>query len=166
MFGFIFILSLISAFLEATLLPALKIAGGMIELGTIAITVMMFFRSLRYSSIFLLLSAIFLSVFSQMPIIYFLLPNFIVLAILLFLINRRILTKPGTLASFFIFFTAVVVANLVKIVMLASFSLVSIYTILPNALYSAVIATIIYFVANRIYLYFNPQVLREEIKII
>jgi len=165
MFGFILVIALTAAFLEATLLPTLKIAGGMIELATITMTAIMFFGSLRYSSVFLIFSTIFLSIFTQMPPIYFLLPNFVILAILVFLISRRILAKPGTLPSFFLFFAAVSITDLIKLVIFWNFSLSSLYAILPDAIYSATAATIIYFIANRIFLYFNPQMMREKIKV-
>lgn len=162
----VFILSFVAAFFEVTFLPTIKIAGGVIELGTIIVTTVMLFGSLRYSSIFLLLSAVFLSIFSQLPAVIFLLPNFLVLVILIFLRNRRVLGKPNTLVAFFIFFTAVVLVDLVKMTMLARFSLPVIYLILPDALYSAVIATTLFYIANRIYRYFNTQLEREEIKLL
>lgn len=166
MTGVIVILSLAGAFLQATLLPTLQIAGGMIQLSTIAVVALMFFGSLRYSSIFLLLSAITLSIFTSVPVIYFLLPNFVVLIVLLLLINRRILTKPMILTSFFVFFAAVIVADMVKMAILTSFSLANFYTILPDALFSAVVGSGLYYLANKIYIYFYPQVLREEIKLL
>lgn len=166
MFIVIIIFAIFTAFLEASFLPTLRIAGGMIQLITITVAVLMLFGSLRYSSLFLLVSALIISIITAMPVTYFLLPNFVVLAIILFLINRRILIRPSALESFFIFFAAVVVADLVGIVMAAGFSPRNFYLILPDALYSAIVATLLYWFANKIYLYFNPQVLREEIKLL
>ncbi len=164
MFVFLIILSFIVAILDASLFPTLKIAGGIIELTTISMLILVFFGSFRSACIFLIFSAIFLSLLTKIPAIYFLIPNFVILAVFVFLTTRRIVTKPGTLLSFPIFFFAVLVVDLIKLTILAKFSFFNLSITVVDSLYSAVFATIIYWSINKIYHFFNPQISGEKIK--
>ena len=161
---FLIFFSFIIAILDASFFPAIKIAGGVIELTTITMLLLVFLGSFRNASIFLVLSVIFLTLLTKIPPIYFLIPNFIILAIFVFLASKRIVSKPGTLLSFSIFFFAVLVADLVKLTILAEFSFSNLSIALFDGLYSAIFATIIYWISNKIYHFFNPQIIGEEIK--
>ena len=159
-------LAILSALLQSTFLPTVKIFAGLVELDIIVLLIFLFFGSLREASVFLFIFAIFSAIFSQIPAVYFLLPDFIVIVIFVLLSRLRIIIRPGTLFSFPLFFLAVVIADLVKLAVLLKFSFYNLSIILADALLTAFVATIIYWAVNKIYHFLNPQITREKIKLV
>jgi len=165
MWVFALVLGMIAALLQSTFIPAVKISGGVIEIGVMLTLLFLFFGSLREASVFLVIFAIFSTIFSQIPLIYFLLPTFVVIVIFIFLSRRRIISRPGTLLSFLIFLIGTIIADLVKLLIMARFSLHNLLTVLIDALLTAFVGAIIYFLISKIYRYLNPQLDKEKIKL-
>ena len=159
------ILSFISALLEATILPAAKIAGGFFELGTVIIIIFSFWSRWRDAGIFLIFWAIFLAMLTKIPAVYFLLPNFIIMIGFFFLFSRRVIPRPTTLFSFPLFFVAVAFVDFIKILILAEFSLSGFSHLIADAFISALFATVVYYMINKIYFFFNPGVAKERVKL-
>jgi len=158
-------LAILSALLQSTFLPTVKIFAGLIELNVAILLIFLFFGSLREASVFLFIFAIFSAIFSQIPVIYLLLPEFIVIVIFVLLSKQRIIIRPGTLFSFPLFFLATVIADLAKLAILLKFSFHNFSIVFADALLTAFVATAIYWVVNKIYHFLNPQVDRERIKL-
>ena len=158
-------LAMLLALVQSTFMPTVKIFGGLVELDIVVLLLFLFFGSLKDASIFLLIFMIFSAIFSRIPAVFFLLPDFIVIVIFLLLSRLRIVIRPGTLFSFPLFFLATVIADLVKLAILLRFSFHNLLVIPADALITAFVATIIYWVVNRIYHFLNPQVDRERIKL-
>jgi hypothetical protein len=165
MWLFILLISLTVALLDTTVAPSLSINGGIISFSTSVLLIFLIKKSLRNASTLLIFSTIFLVIFSQVPVAYILLPNFFLLVIVMFAINKRFIDRPSTILSVPIFIFAFLFFGLFKLLIMREFSLVNLLLMSEGAVYSAFFTVILYFVSNKINYLLNPQADREHIKI-
>lgn len=159
------ILAIIIAFLQSTIAPALSIYGGTIDLILVVTLIFLFHRGVRNSSIFLVASSVVLAVISGLPLIYLVLPNFIIIILYSFLTQRRILSKPSRLLSLLIIFAATILIEAIKMLVMRRLSFSYAAPIFSSSIYNAIIGGTIYYLCNKIHFFLNPQLLRERIKI-
>jgi len=157
-------LALFTAFLQSSLTPALTIWGGIIELPLIIILLFLFSNHFKEASVFLLISATFLSIFSADSIVYLILPDFLIIGIYLFLNKKRMILSPNTLLSFPLFVIAAMVSDLAKLLLFGNLGVENLLLLAKNSLVSAIVGTFIFYFVNKIYHFFNPQIARERIK--
>lgn len=160
-----FILAIIIALLQSSIVPAATIFGSIIDLILIATLIFLFFGAFRQASLFLLISSIMLAILSGIPIIYLILPNFLLMVAYLILSSRRIISLPSTLFSLPLFFIAPFVANFAKLLIMQRFSFSLIAPISTGAIFTAAVGGLLYFLCSRAYHMINPQILRDRIKI-
>jgi hypothetical protein len=165
MWIFSIVLATFVAFMQSTIIPALSVSGGQIELQIIIILLFLFFGRLREACIFLLVCSTFSALFSGAPIIYLVLPDFLIISIYVFLDRRRIFFRPGTLLAFPIIFLAVALADFFKLIMLSKLGAGIVSVLLANSIYSAIVGMIIFYFINKIYHLLNPHIMRERIKL-
>lgn len=159
------ILAIIIAIISSTITPSLTIHAGELDLNLIIMLIFLFYGRVRDTCIFLLVSSITLSILCGIPLIYLILPNFLLILLYLFLSNRRIISRPRVLLSLIMFFLASILVNLIKIIVMQQLSFSLLTPILVSSLYNAIIGGTIYYFCNKIYYFMNPQLLREKVKI-
>lgn len=103
MWLFILLISLFVALFDATVAPSLSIYGGIFSFTTSVILVFLVKKSFQNASMLLIFSTIFLVIFSQIPVVYILLPNFFLFITITFAINKRLVDRPSTMLSVPIF---------------------------------------------------------------
>jgi len=160
-----FLLAITVALLQSSIVPAATIFGGIIDLILIIILIFLFFGAFRQASLFLLLSSVTLTILTGVPIIYLILPNFLLMIVYLILSNRRIISWPSTLFSLPLFFIASVAASLIKLLIMQRFSPSLIVPISIGGIFTMAIGGVLYFLCSRAYHTINPQILRDRIKI-
>jgi len=165
MWAFSIFLAIFCAFLQSTFLPAISIYGGAIEISLVVVLIFLFFGRLREASIFLLVSALFSSLFSGVPVIYQILPEFLIVAIYVFLDYKRVFFRPNTLLALPVFILAVVLADFSRLVLLREVAVGNIQVLIANALYTAIFGTGIFYITNKIFHLLNPHIMRDRIKL-
>jgi len=165
MWFFSIILAILAALVQSTIVPSLSVYGGSVNIILVILLVLLFYGHIRHTGIFLVVSTIILSIISGIQLIYLILPFFVLSAIYLFLSNRRIISRPNTIVSLFIFLIASVFVNLVFILEIHNFSLRLILPILSSAILNMLIGGFIYYFCNKAYFLLNPQISREKVRI-
>ena len=165
MWLFILLISLFVALLDTTVAPSLSIYGGIFSFTTSVILVFLVKKSFQNASMLLIFSTIFLVIFSQIPVVYILLPNFFLFITITFAINKRLVDRPSTMLSVPIFAIAFLFFGLFRLLIMGEFSLTNLLLTLEGAIYSTIITVALYFIINKINYLLNPQAGREQIKI-
>lgn len=160
-----FLLAITVALLQSSIVPAATIFGSAADLILIVTLIFLFFGAFRQASFFLLLSSIILTILSGIPIIYIILPNFLLMVGYLILSSRRIISLPSTLFSLPLFFIASFAASFIKLLIMQRFSLSLIEPISIGGIFAATIGGALYFFCSRAYHAINPQILRDKVKI-
>lgn len=164
MWVFSIILAIFAALTQSTIAPSLSVYGGTIDIILVVLLVLLFYGHIRHTGIFLVVSAIILSIISGIQLIYLILPYFVLAAIYLFLSSRRIISRPSTIVSLTTFFIASVFANLVSILEIHNFSVSLISSVLSSAILNMLVGGTIYYFCNKVYYSLNPQISREKVK--
>lgn len=165
MWFIIILLSLFTSLLDTTVSPSLSICGGVINFTLSTLLVFLLIKSIKNASITLIFSTIFLSVFSQVPVIFSLLPGFIVLVLTAYLSGRRLIDRPPTMLSAPIFFVLALTHGIIGLLILRQVSADNLFIVLKSSSLTALLSTLAYWLINKIDFFLNPHVAREKIKI-
>lgn len=157
------ILAFFISLIQSTVVPAFKLYNSFPDLVLPVVLIILFFGSRKLSGVFIITSSIFMSIFSGVAMIYFILPYFLVFITYVFLNERRIISRPSVTLALFVFF----VANLIKMIIqsLMMNDLAPDIAFIYCSLISAVWGVFFYYLCRRIYFLLNPQILRDRIKI-
>lgn len=165
MWLFMLLISLFVALFDVTIAPSLLIYGGVFSFTTSIILVFLIKKSFQNAGMLLTFSTIFLVIFSQIPIVYILLPNFFLFITITFAINKRLIDRPSTMLSVPIFAIAFLFFGLSRLLIMSELSPTNLLVTLEGVIYSTIITVVLYFIINKINYFLNPQAGREQIKI-
>lgn len=159
------IFAIFVAFMQSTISPSLAIYSGILDLLLVVILIFLFYGSVRQACFFLLISAIVLSTLSGVPLVYIILPNFLLIVGYLLLSSKRIISRPTTLVSLPIILLSSVFVGFVKILIMQRLSTLLIVPIISGSVLTMLVGGAAYYFCNKAYYFLNPQLLREKIKI-
>ena len=160
------IVAIFSGILSSTLTPSLTIWSGALDFNLILLLLFLFYANVSEASVFLLVSSIAVAALSGVPLIYVILPGFLLTALYIFLSDRRILPpRPTVSLSILLFFLASIFVSAVKVLLFKSYSTSVIVPTIMSAVLTAFVGSIIYYFCNRVFNRLNPQVKRQKIKI-
>lgn len=165
MWFLIVVISFLASLYDVTLASTISLLGGTISAVLAVLLVFLIAKSTKNASVMLIFSVIFLTILSQVPAILIITPYFFVFILTIFLVSRRIIDRPPVTLSFAFFFLLSLIAGLIKIIIMMEISLPNFFLIAKSSFMTAILATLIYYVYNKINFFFNPQAAREKVRI-
>lgn len=159
-------LSYIFALLQATFFSQLTFFSLSIDIILITFLILLFFGYRRQSLFFLIVSIIFLSLFSAVPFLLISLAYLFVFFLFIMLEHRKIISSPTVITSIIYFFLSTIAVNLFQIIFSADFTLDFFYLLLISALLNSIAGFLVYYLVDKVAVFYNPYVKDKKIKIV
>lgn len=163
---FFLFLSYFLALLQATFFANFNFFSVSIDIILITSLVILFIGYRRQSLFFLIASIIFLSLFSSAPFVTLFFSYFFVFFPYIILEQQKIISSPTVATSIIYFFLSVIVVNLFHIIFSADLAPDFFYLLIISALLNSIVGFLVYYLVNKVLVFYNPYVRDKKIKII